>query len=198
MKVLIIISLLLLCTQNVLAEAYCSLRDPTAQIQQLFPDKTTQLSIVKAVDNSTRMHVQRELPRNDLHFSELGKHTLYVAMNNDKALGFVHVRSEQSKWGLVEIIWAIDTDLTIKSFAFQRCRSPKKKLIDNADFKSVFIGKSFAELKTLLNDDGVTANNTLLSKAKEAPDLANVVLRCALKTLLITDVLWGEELKKFQ
>jgi hypothetical protein len=163
----------------------------------LYPQKTNQLSIVKTVDTSTRNLVKLALPSNDLHFSELGRHTLYVAMKNTEALGYVHVRSEQSKWGLVEIIWALDKDLKIKNFTFQRCRSPKKKLLDNKDFKNVFIGKGYEELKTLLNSDGITANNILLDKAKGAPELASVVLRCALKTLLITDILWGEELKKF-
>jgi hypothetical protein len=118
-------------------------------------------------------------------------------MKNTQALGYVHVRSEQSKWGLVEIIWALDKDLKIKDFTFQRCRSPKKKILDNEDFRNVFIGKSYEELKTLLSSDGKTANKILLDRAKGAPELASVVLRCALKTLLITDLLWGEELKKF-
>lgn len=197
MKIIIILTLLLFSLQYSHADAYCSLRDPVAQIQQLYPQKTNQLSIVKTVDSSTRNLVKLALPSNDLHFSELGRHTLYVAMKSTEALGYVHVRSEQSKWGLVEIIWALDRDLKIKDFTFQRCRSPKKKLLDNKDFKNVFIGKSYEELKTLLSSDGITANKILLDKAKDAPELASVVLRCALKTLLITDLLWGKELKKF-
>jgi len=197
MKIIIVLTLLLFSIQYSYADAYCSLRDPVAQIQQLYPQKTNQLSIVKTVDSSTRNLVKLALPSNDLHFSELGRHTLYVAMKNTEALGYVHVRSEQSKWGLVEIIWALDKDLKIKDFTFQRCRSPKKKVLDDVDFKNVFIGKNYEELKTLLSSDGVTANYTLLEKAKDAPELASVVLRCALKTLLITDILWGEELKKF-
>jgi hypothetical protein len=197
MKIFIIFTLFILLSPKTYADAYCSLRDPVAQIKQLYPQKTNQLSIVKTVDASTRRLVKLALPSNDLHFSELGRHTLYVAMKNTEALGYVHVRSEQSKWGLVEIIWALDKDLKIKNFTFQRCRSPKKKIIDNENFKNVFIGKNLEELKRLLSNDGITANNILLDKAKGAPELASVVLRCALKTLLITDILWGEELKKF-
>ena len=197
MKIIIIFTVLLFSLQYSHADAYCSLRDPVAQIQQLYPQKTNQRSIVKTVDSSTRNLVKLALPSNDLHFSELGRHTLYVAMKNTQALGYVHVRSEQSKWGLVEIIWALDKDLKIKDFTFQRSRSPKKKILDNEDFRNVFIGKSYEELKTLLSSDGKTANKILLDRAKGAPELASVVLRCALKTLLITDLLWGEELKKF-
>lgn len=182
---------------NSVADAYCSLRDPVAQIKQLYPNKTNQLSIVKEIDNNARIQVQTNLPNNDLHFGELGRHTLYIAMQNEKALGYVHVRSEQSQWGLVEIIWAIDKNYKITNFSFQRCRSPKKKLIKNQEFKKMFIGKSFEQLKHYLSADGVTANQTLLTKASSAPELANVVLRCALKTLLLTKLVWHNELKLF-
>lgn len=193
----LLIMMMVLLTSNVNAVAYCSLRDPVAQIAELYPQKTNQLSIVKTVDDNIRAQVQVALPRNDLHFSELGKHTLYVAMQGKKSLGYVHVRSEQSKWGLVEIVWAIDKDFRITNFAFQRCRSPKKKAAEEQQFRDVFIGKNYQELRELLSSDGVTANKSVLEQAQSASELANVVLRCALKTLLLTEILWGEELKKY-
>ncbi len=197
MKIFITFILFTLLGQYAHGVAYCSLRDPIAQIGQLFPQKTNQLSIVKSVNTAIRDQVKLALPSNDLHFAELGEHTLYVAMNKSEALGYVHVRSEQSTWGLVEIIWALDKDLKINNFAFQRCRSPKKKIINDDNFKKMFIGKNYQELKEMLSSDGVTANNLLLDKAESAPQLASVILRCAVKTLLITDILWGEELTKF-
>jgi len=191
---LVIFSLFLVNFSS-LADAYCSLRDPVAQIKQLYPNRTNQLSIVKEIDSNARIEVQEKLPNNDLHFGELGRHTLYVALQDNKTLGYVHVRSEQSKWGLVEIIWAIDENYRITDFAFQRCRSPKKKLLNNQQFKNMFIGKNFAQLKHYLSADGLTANKTLLSKASSSPELANVILRCALKTLLLTHLVWHNELQ---
>ena len=178
------------------AIAYCSLRDPVAQIAQLYPQKTNQLSIVKTVDDNIRSQVQVALPSNDLHFSELGRHTLYIAMLGKEALGYVHVRSEQSDWGLVEVVWAIDKDLRISNFVFQRCRSPNKKIAQESNFKDIFIGKNYQELKALLSADGITAKKSVLNKTQGAAELANVVLRCALKTLLLTEILWGDDLEQ--
>jgi len=188
--------MLIFFSDNVTAQAYCSLRDPTAQIAKLYPQKTNQLSIVKEVNSDTRSLVKMALPKNDLHFSELGRHTLYVALQGKTPLGYIHVRSEQSKWGLVEIVWAVDKNLKITDFAFQRCRSPEKQIINNENFKAMFIGKDYKQLKTLLSNDGITANQFLLDKAESAQELASVVLRCALKTLLLTEIIWGEELKQ--
>jgi hypothetical protein len=178
------------------AVAYCSLRDPVAQMLELYPNKTNQLSIVKTVDADIRAQVQVALPNNDLHFSELGQHTLYVAMDGKSLLGNIHVRSEQSDWGLVEIVWAIATDMTISNFVFQRCRSPKKQLAEQSAFKEIFIGKNYSQLKSLLSNDGTTVNDSVLKQADGASELVNVVLRCALKTLLLTEILWGDDLSK--
>jgi len=194
MKLLITI-ILIFFIPNALADAYCALRDPVAQIKLLYPTKTNQLSIVKNIDEGVRQQVKLALPNNDLHFGELGKHTLYIALQDKIKLGYIHVRSEQSKWGLVEIIWAIDENYRIKDFSFQRCRSPKKKLIDNQIFKNMFIGKNLNQLQAYLSQDGVTANQKLLTIASDAPDLANVILRCALKTLLLTELVWKDELE---
>ena len=188
--------LLVFVTCEATAIAYCSLRDPVAQMLDLYPNKANQLSIVKTVDADIRAKVQVALPNNDLHFSELGQHTLYVAMDGESLLGYIHVRSEQSDWGLVEIVWAIAKDMTISNFVFQRCRSPKKQLAEQPYFKEIFIGKNYSQLKALLNNDGKTANDNVLEQAKGASDLANVVLRCALKTLLLTEVLWGDDLNQ--
>lgn len=185
---------LILVSFEVNAVAYCSLRDPVAQMSVLYPNKTSQLSIVKNVGAETRAKVQRALPNNDLHFSELGQHTLYVVMENDSLLGYIHARSEQSDWGLVEIVWAIGRDMTISNFVFQRCRSPQKHLAEQTDFKKIFIGKNYEQLKLLLSSDGVTVNEDVLKQADGASELANVILRCALKTLLLTEFLWADDL----
>ena len=197
MKIYYTLLLLVLFSTHVDAVAYCSLRDPVAQIQQLYPDKTNQLSIVKMVDDKIRAQVQVALPRNDLHFSELGQHTLYIVLQGKTSLGYVHVRSEQSQWGLVEVAWAISKDLRITNYVFQRCRSPKKKVAEQQSFKDIFIGKNYQELKKLLHSDGVSAKFEILEQAQPASELANVMLRCSLKTLLLTEILLGEELKNY-
>jgi len=177
-----------------LADAFCSLRDPVSQINTLFPSHESHLSLVKKIDNQTRQIVQSKLPNNDLHFGELGQHTLYVVAENSKVLGYVHVRSEQSYWGLVEIVWAIDTEYKIIDFVFQRCRSPEKEKVLNSSFKSALIGRNFEQLKLYLDKDGRNANQKLYDQINIRSDLVNVVLRCALKTLLLTEVVWQAEL----
>ena len=175
--------------------AFCALRDPVSGIQTLFPQATHYRSIVKTIGESVRRQVRAALPPNTLHFGELGRHTLYVPVRDTTPLGFVHVRSEESEWGLVEIAWALDLDLRIVDFRFQRCRCTNKDVIESDAFKQQFIGKNFAELKAMLDASGNQADRAKLRVADEAVDIANVVLRCGLKTLLVTELAWSDDIK---
>ncbi|MCV6590531.1 MAG: hypothetical protein OIF57_16125 [Marinobacterium sp.] len=188
----------LLLPQQARAQAYCALRDPASHIQQLYPDSTRFRSIVKTVDERTRQYVNENLPPNVLHFGELGRHTLYVALRNKQILGLVHVRSEESRWGLVEIAWSMDLNLNIQDYSFQRCRNRARHLMETTAVKDQFRGKNFAQLKTLLANDGRSANRQLLQVPDKAVELAGVVIRNGLKTLLVTQQVWAMEIEALQ
>ena len=179
-------------------QAYCALRDPIESINMLFPQATSHRSIVKVIDEDIRQEVSRRLPPNSLHFSEIGRHTLYVAFADDKPLGFVHLRSEESDWGLVEVAWALDTNLRILDFRFQRCRSRLRNVVENETFRAQLRGLSFKELATLLQADGVSLNTARITVPADAQPLAEVVLICALKTLLVTELGWADEVQHYR
>jgi hypothetical protein len=192
----VLLSLLLLTlAQWSLAEAYCALRDPVAGIYKLYPQATGYRSIVRTIDESTRNQVRTSLPPNTLHFGELGRHTLYVALQDDTPIGLVHVRSEASKWGLVEIAWAINLDLSVHDFAFQRARSSARRLLEAPDFRNQLVGKNYQTMKDLLKG-GTTADPEKLRIPKSSEGLSSVLLRSGLKTLLITRLAWQQDLQK--
>ncbi len=177
--------------------AFCSLRDPVETIGALFPEATSHKSIIKVVGEAERAAVSARMPPNTLHFSELGQHTLYVAFQQGRPLGYVHVRSEESDWGLVEVAWALDTDLNIRDFKFQRCRSSQRKAIEAEGFRSQLRGLNFTTLRPLLNDSGMDINPNRIDVPVGAESLAAVVVRCGLKTMLATELAWAEDVAKY-
>ncbi len=183
---------------EVYAQAFCALRDPVETIEDLFPRSTSQRSIVKVIDQDIRDQVSDKLPPNTLHFGELGRHTLYVIFEEQTPLGFVHVRSEESDWGLVEIAWALETDLSIRDFRFQRCRSRQKKVLEADNFRNQLKGLNFQQVVSLMNSDGATLNEDKIKVPGEAKALAEVVIRCAMKTMLVTKLAWSEEVLVYQ
>lgn len=190
----LLICLLYFVSSSVLAEAYCGLRDPIATISQLYPDYTHFRSVVRTVDMTTRQKVSKKLPGMPLHFGELGRHTLYVIKKNEQTLGLVHVRSEQSQWGLVEIAWSISMDMKVNDFAFQRCRSRDRSYFESTAFKTHYFNKDIKQLMTYFNFEQDKVTTEYAQLAEHSADLADVILRCALKTLLVTEIVWQEEL----
>ena len=174
------------------AQAYCALRDPTTEIRDLFPSSSGHRSIVQVIDDRTRTEVFKRLGL-ELHFSELGRHTLYIVLDDWKPLGIVHVRSEQGQRGLIEVAWALDMELRVLDFRIQRCREPGRKELFNRPFREMLLGKNSVELRKLLSEDGTSTRIGLTAFGKNQ-DLAARVIRCAIKTQLVTELAWRKEL----
>jgi len=193
--IILVIILSLLSSFEVTSKAFCALRDPVAQIYHLYPQADNYRSIVRTIDEQTRHRVLDQLPNHQLHTDELGRHTLYVALKQGKPLGIVHVRSEQSRWGLIEIAWALDLDLNVLDFNFQRSRALGNDIVLNKPFKSLLIGKDFKHLNQYLNPQGEIINQTFNDVAQNAKELSKVVLINGLKTLLVTKIAWAGQIK---
>ena len=198
MKRILIIKLLALLacsclSQTVQAQAYCALRDPVRQIGDLFPEHTY-VSHVGVVTTESRKEVGSRLPFT-LHFNELGSHTLYAVAKDNAKVGYVHVRPEITRWGIMEITWSLDADLRVRDFAFQRCRNRRRAILEQDDFKQQLRGKSFDELLNLLNDNGSNLKEGGLKVDSQDSEFAAAIVRCALKTIAVTSIVWDDEVK---
>lgn len=178
------------------AQAFCALRDPVAQIYGLFDEANGYRSFVRTIDLGTRKHVFEQLGY-PMHRGELGRHTVYVATRDGEPIGLVHVRSERSRWGLVEVAWALDTELRILDFAMQRCRSSRCDELDQAAFRDRIRGKSLDELVGLLSSDGRALVAPELAISDKTKELAAIVVRNASKTIVVTELHWGDVLDDF-
>ncbi|UCC14763.1 MAG: hypothetical protein JSW21_02030 [Gammaproteobacteria bacterium] len=174
------------------AVAYCALRDPVAAIQQLFPGRTTYKTFVGTVGRNIRPTLATELPF-DFHFDEFGRHSLYAIFRDGRPEGFVQARSELGQWGLVEIVWALDLDLKILDFVFQRNRNPASRYIENSDFKDLLRGRGVDELAVLLTqlESGTLAEPDIPQKAMP---LARIVIESAMKVIVVAGVVWEQDI----
>ena len=179
------------------AQAYCALRDPSKKIYEFYPDATSFRSLVRTVDENVRQNVAARLPFT-IHFNELGRHTLYLPVKGAKPQGLVHARSEAGEWGLTEIIWSLTPDLVIQDFSFQRCRSRKRTAVETAQFKKQLVGKTFGELRELLDQSGNNLSPNKVEIQEDARTLAASVIRSALKTIAVTQITWKKELDVIQ
>lgn len=173
-------------------EAFCSLRDPGREIRLLAPKYKSYRSLVRTITTESRTKILREVPFS-MHFDELGQHTLYVVHGDEGLLGHVHVRSESFRWGLVKIAWMMNTDLEITGYQFQRCRSPWRAELESPAVSEQIIGKTMRELSGMLSQDGDSLHSTDVSISEGASELMTVLIRSAIKTRVVTGIVWARE-----
>ena len=174
------------------AQAHCALRDPKTSVFRGFPEADGYRAINRNVDSKHRGKIDTNLPFR-VHFNEIGKHTLYVALRGERPIGIVHSRSEESRWGLVEIVWYFELDMRVKRFHFQRVRNRKGKALQKSDFAKKLVGRNFETLRALLNAKGELASSAW-PIPKHAERLALTVVRSALKTIIVTRSVWQRQL----
>ena len=63
-------------------------------------------------------------------------------------------RSEESRWGLVEVAWALDSELRVVDYRFQRARSPSRRRLERSGFRAQLAGRTASDLRVLLTEDG--------------------------------------------
>lgn len=179
--------------ESVQAQAYCALRDPVRQIGELYPGHSY-VSHVGVVTTDARKEVSNRLPFT-LHFNELGSHTVYTVSKGGTKAGYVHVRPEITRWGIMEITWSLDADLSVQDFAFQRCRNRRRAILENEEFKKQLRGKSFDELLGLINQDGISLTDNGIEVNSLDEEFAASIIRCALKTIVVTEIVWEKQVQ---
>lgn len=187
-------SLLFIClSYEAHAQAFCALRQPHRAQQKLFPDSDSLETYTDEVTQTHRTQVKQELSFT-IHAAELGLHTLYAVFKGEgtekKHIGYIHVRSEEGEWGLIEITWALSPDLEIRDFIFQRCRDVGRDEVQQETFKSLLKDKSADKLRPLLTQAGNALKTPVKGLSSDAQGLAYRLVRSALKTIAVTRAVW--------
>lgn len=184
-------AVLVLSAARIVSAANCALRNPDRQIYSMFPDATSYRSVEAFIDKEMKPVIEKTLG-SPIALSDLGKHSLYVALNNNVPLGFVHARSEIGKSGSVELVWAMDLDMTIRDFRVQRSRERHTKVIKSASFHDRMVGNSLKRLRSYLTDQNTAVSLSALEIPEMAAVIAHTTVLCGVKTRIITEIAFEE------
>ncbi len=165
--------------------ANCALRNPDRQIYEIFPEATSYRSVLGNVDSTLRSEIEEGVG-GPISFNDLGKHTLYVVLRRAKPIGFIHARSEIGRRGSLELVWALDLDLTVKDFRVQRSREKSTEIIKASNFRARLVGRDYQGLRQFLTAGTRAADLEALQVPQEAGSIAQTVVHSGVKTLVIT------------
>lgn len=183
---------LVLLSSDAWAIAYCSLRDPVGAISKMYPGYSSFETYVGTVTRQTREALRERLAF-EFHFDEFGRHSLYVVSVDERPEGLIHARSELGEWGMDEIVWALDLDLRVRNFVFQRSRNPSRRFLEDESFKSWLEGKSLDDLLEL-SGSNESPDRWGLDLPKKSWPLIQSVIRSATKAIVLTGQVWAEDL----
>ena len=169
---------------------YCSLRDPSHQIYDMYPAATGYRSVVRDINNDIQVAVDEKIPFPLLQ-GELGQHTLYVPVDSGEPLGYIQIRSELTEWGLAEIVWALNIQREVVDFRFQRCRGQACKSVLEHGLQELLQGLDQAALMALLDDQGQLREPLTASMTVDERRLASVVTRSAIKVIAVIESGWS-------
>ena len=169
---------------------YCSLRDPSHQIYDMYPSATGYRSVVREINNETQVAVDRKIPFPLLQ-GELGQHTLYVPVEGSDPLGYIQIRSELTEWGLAEIVWALNLQREVVDFRFQRCRGHACKSVLDKGLRELLQGLDQADLIALLDEEGQLQQPVTATMSNDERMLASVVARSAVKVIAVIESGWS-------
>ncbi len=184
-------------TSEAHGQAYCSLRDPNRIIQEIFPSATGFRSHLRKVTPEHARTLKLELPI-EFDSREFTTHTMYAVHQKDTLLGYVQSRTEESDWGLAEIIWILDADLKLATFRFQRCRSRWKSEIETGALQQALKGLSEDDLLELWESKGAKGLIQELSLPSKSEKLVGAVMRSGFKALGLARVVWGQDIASIQ
>lgn len=190
LRTLFVASAIMICS-DAIAQANCALRNPDRQIYKIFPDASSYRTIVARVDDKKKDAIE-VIVGSPLARTDLGKHTIYVVLRGSVPIGFVHARMEIGTRGSIELVWALDLDLNIKAFSVQVSRERNTKAIQSDEFKKKLVGRNLTSIKSLLSDGNHDVNLAALDLPSNAASIAHIVVLCALKTRVITEIAFAD------
>lgn len=184
-------------SQRVLAQANCALRAPERQIYAIFPDATSFRTLEAEVNEENRGALEKMIG-SPLAPTDLGVHSAYIVLKGKVPIGFVHARSEIGSRGSIELVWAMDVDLTITEFRVQRSRERNTKTIESDSFRSAIVGRNLTGLRALLSNGNDEVDLSSLGIPADSAAIAHTAVLCALKTRVITEHVFGESIASAQ
>ncbi len=180
-RFLLLVSAVLMAAplQVAIGQAYCALRDPVRSLYEAYPEADGHRSIIRTVTVDDRVAISKILPFT-IHFDELGRHTLYVLVKEERPIGFLHVRSERGRYGLAELAWSLDLHGRITDITIQRCRNSALRNAANDELRARLKGADVQTILDILDEEGWSEESRML-------------LQSAAKTAAVTRIVWEED-----
>ena len=171
------------------AQTFCSVREPNRLIREMFPRHTGFRTEMLEITAETAAKFPANLPfRFDRR--EVTRHPLFIVMEGDRVVGYVQARTQPTRWGLTEYVWALDAKLALLDFRVQRSREPGADRLARSQLAAGLRGLSLDEVRRRWSAEWLKGLQSRPGLAGIDGTLVEGAVAAGLKTIWLTQEIW--------
>lgn len=183
------LSLVLAGAGEVGAQTFCSVREPNRLIREMFPRHTGFRTEMLEITAETAAKFPANLPfRFDRR--EVTRHPLFIVMEGDRVVGYVQARTQPTRWGLTEYVWALDAKLALLDFRVQRSREPGANQLDQSRLAGALRGVSLSDVRRLWSPGWLGELQSKQGLGEVDLSLIEGAVAAGVKTIWLTQEIW--------
>ncbi|MFZ9747311.1 MAG: hypothetical protein ACO3G4_11840 [Opitutaceae bacterium] len=184
-----LLSWLLAGVGDVAAQTFCSVREPNRLIREMFPRHTGFRTEMLEITAETAAKFPADLPfRFDRR--EVTRHPLFIVLEGERVVGYVQARTQPTRWGLTEYVWALDAKLALLDFRVQRSREPGADRLQQSRLVAVLRGLSLDEVRRRWSAEWLRELQSREVPADVCPTLVEGAVAAGMKTIWLTQEIW--------
>lgn len=171
------------------AQTFCSVREPNRLIREMFPRHTGFRTEMLEITVETASKFPADLPfRFDRR--EVTRHPLFIVMEGERVVGYVQARTQPTRWGLTEYVWALDAQLALLDFRVQRSREPGADRLDRSRLPGALRGLTLDEARRRWSPAWLGELQSKQGLGEVDRSLVEGAVAAGVKTIWLTQEIW--------
>lgn len=171
------------------AQTFCSVREPNRLIREMFPRHTGFRTEMLEITAETAAKFPADLPfRFDRR--EVTRHPLFIVMEGDRVVGYVQARTQPTRWGLTEYVWALDAKLALLDFRVQRSREPGADRLERSRLPGALRGLTLDEARRRWSPAWLGELQSRQGLGEVDRSLVEGAVAAGVKTIWLTQEIW--------
>ncbi len=171
------------------AQTFCSVREPNRLIREMFPAHTGFRTEMLEITAETASKLPADLPF-VFDRREVTRHPLFIVMEGERIVGYVQARTQPTRWGLTEYVWALDAKLALLDFRVQRSRELGADRLARSQLAAGLRGLSLDEVRRRWSAEWLKGLQARQAPGEICPTLVEGAVAAGLKTIWLTQEIW--------
>jgi len=171
------------------AQTFCSVREPSRLIREMFPRHTGFRTEMLEITAQTASTLPADLPC-VFDRREVTRHPLFIVMEGERIAGYVQARTQPTRWGLTEYVWALDAQLALLDFRVQRSREPGADQLGQSRLAAVLRGLTLDQMRQRWSAEWLRELQSRKGQGDVCPTLVEGAVAAGVKTIWLTQEIW--------